>query len=59
MSASLIDGTNQQSDAEGPLSWVVGLDLALLADLGDEALTGMLASVGVPIVEALVTHKLG
>ena len=42
MSASLIDGTDEEANAEGTLRWVAGLGLCLLANDGDEALTGVL-----------------
>jgi len=59
VSASLIDRSNQESDAEGSLAGVASLDLRLFADLDDKTLAGVVAAVSVLVVEALVSHELG
>jgi len=59
VSSSLINRTDEETNTEGTLAGVSSLNLALLANLSDEALTGMETTVGVPVVEALVAHKFG
>ena len=53
MSAGLVDGAYEEADTEGSLGGMVSLNLGLLGNLGDQTLGGMMAIVGVPIVEAL------
>lgn len=59
VSAGLVNRSDEESHTEGSLGGVSSLDLALLANLGDHALAGVLTAVGVPVVEALVAHEFG
>ena len=51
--ACLINGAYKEADTEGSLSGMVSLYLGLLGNLGNQTLGGMMAIMGVPIVEAL------
>ena len=54
----LVNGADQQTNSEGSLCGVEGLDLRLLGDLADQSLSGMMAVMSVPVVEALASHEL-
>lgn len=58
VSASLINGTNQEANTEGSLSWMVSLDLWLLGNLRYQSLSGVVRVVSVPVVQAFSSHEL-
>lgn len=58
VSACLVNCANKQTDAEGTFSRMSSLDLALSGDFGDQPLSGMVAAVRIPVVKALLAHKL-
>ena len=58
MSACLIDGADEKTDTERSLSGMIGLDLRLFGDLGNQSLSGVMRVMSVPIVQAFSSHKL-
>ena len=58
MGASLVDGANEESDAEWSLVPLRSLVLSILLDGRDETLTRVFGAKGVRIVKACVAHEL-
>lgn len=58
MRTSLIDRAYQESDTKWTLRWVASLDLAFLANLGNQAFTRMATAVRILVIETFVAHHL-
>ena len=55
--ARFVNPSHEETHSKGPLRRVTGFDLTFLSYFIDESLSGVVASVSVPIVEALVPHE--
>ena len=53
-----VDGADEETNTEGSLGWMSGLDLTLLGNGGNESLCWVLASIDILIVDASVHHEL-
>jgi len=58
MSASLINRADEKTNTEWSLCGMECLDLRLLGNLADQALTGVMTVMSVPVVEAFTPHEL-
>lgn len=58
MSSGFVTGADKESDTEGSLGGMAGLNSALPCNLCNESLSGMMAVVSVPVIEALASHEL-